>query len=194
MIIVGKETYVDLQTHDENMEFKMKNLKKVCKWYSEEEREWLLDGFWKYVAITQGAVILMACIGLSCIAIACCFAFKSQLIFKILSVVFSICAIFNCIPLTLKFTSDFCQIENGICDETEFSCLSSCVWGSGSWQTLATSFMWLSSCITTWLISPRILQGTMKKIETDEENSLGANASDSSEHVQIATVILPDKL
>ncbi len=167
----------------------MKNLTKVCKWYSEGEREWLLDGFWQATAITQGTIIIMACIGISCIGIASCFAFSKPLIFKIISVAFSVCAIINCLPLTLQFTSDFCQLEDGICDDTESYCLSSCVWGSGSYQTLATSFLWLSSSITTWVISSPVQTFHANKDESDEESSLDTNVSDSTENVQVDTII-----
>mmetsp|Transcript_22591 Transcript_22591/g.28510 ORF Transcript_22591/g.28510 Transcript_22591/m.28510 type:complete len:257 (-) Transcript_22591:88-858(-) len=175
--LLGKETYIDLQIGG-SAESKIENLTKVCKFYSEEEREWLLDGLWQGIAVSQGAIVMMGVFGLVCVGITSCFLFRRRQIFKTISAVFSLCAFMNCLPLMLQFTSNFCQLEEGTCNETGSSCLSSCRWGSGSWQTLATSFLWLSSSITTWLISP-------PPVRTFKECSLEINTSDSSEKDQI---------
>ena len=71
-----------------------------------------------------------------------------------LSVVFGFCAIANSLPLSLQYMSDVCTQDQGICDPSQTFCVSKCTWGSGSWQTVASSCIWISNAITTWLISP----------------------------------------
>ena len=150
----------------------MDELLKVCTWYSEEEREWLLGKYWDIAFISQIAVVACALFGIFCIGVTSCYAFKRNITFKILSFLFMISAIVNAYPLILQFTSDFCTLDEGICDPTQSFCVNSCSWGSGSWQTLAASFMWISTSITTWLIPPgKSTRNVLKYNEEDDEES-----------------------
>ena len=155
----------------------MDELLKVCRWYSDDEREWLLGKYWDIAFISQMTVVAFAIFGIFCIGLTSCCAFKRKITFKMLSFFFLISAIVNAYPLMLQFTSDFCTLDQGICDPTQSFCVSSCSWGSGSWQTLAASFMWISTATTTLLIpSAQSMRNEMKYDEGDEESSYQTDA------------------
>lgn len=149
--LLAKETFVNINVDDEARP-NLDELTKVCRWYTEEEREWLLGKYWDMTIISQSIIVGIAFLGTFCIGLTSCYAFKGMYKFKLLSMIFVLCAIANAFPLALQLTSDLCTLQRGICDPTEAFCVSSCFWGSGSWQTLAASFMWMSTAITTWLV------------------------------------------
>ena len=170
-----KETYVNIDQND--VEPKLENLIKVCQWYTEDERNWLLNYFWDSAILSQVSVVALASIGILVITMTTCIRFKRMFTFKILSGLFGLGALVNSFPLALKFTSDFCTINEGICDPSQSYCVSSCTWGSGSWQTLASSLMWISTAFTTWLIAPSYepkkpeSENDLSSVETDDSGS-----------------------
>ena len=148
------------------------NIERECRWYTHEERDWLLDIFW-----TSGLIILIGCLslglfGVSCLTLAsCCFLQKRQL--KTVSNAFIVAALLNIAPLVVFFKSDVCQ-DGGICDEDILFCVSQCRLGMSSYEIAASCFMWTGSAVSTWMVAnPR------QKRRNGEKN-LKKQASDLS--------------
>jgi len=169
--LLAKETYVT--TEDETGLGPFDNMNKVCTSYNAYEREWLVGTFWNAASKTQLAVVIITLIGIIVLLIASCYTFKRTVIFKITSAAFLIGSIMNAIPLLLQFTADVCKIPEGICDESQHFCARSCSWGSGSWQTLASSCISLSTSLIIWTISSPKIAEDLKDVETlrDEEET-----------------------
>lgn len=178
---VAKETFVKQIEQNDDIKTNLEDLNKVCLWYTQEERNWLLNNFWNYALVSEATIILIGLICVSVVGATSCYAFQRTKIFKVFSFAFGCCAIVNALPLGLQYTSDFCTKEEGICNPSGNFCVSTCSWGSGSWQTLATSFLWLSTSFTTWLIRPY-----RKKFDDDgsklESDDLSFETDDSAEN------------
>lgn len=177
-IISAKETFVYLGEREESVQPNIEDLTKVCQWYTPQEREWLLGNLWDIAVLSQASVVLIAIVGMLLIGFTTCYAFRHQSQFKAMSLFFCFSAIGNAFPLILQYKSDFCAINEGVCNDAETFCVSSCSWGRGSWQTLAASFLWLTTAFTTWLINP----SNYKKKRTREKANRSKGESDESSY------------
>jgi hypothetical protein len=145
---------VNLET-DQDGQIDFEDLTKVCQWYSEDEREWLLNNLWDTAILTQISVVLMAFVCFMLLGVASSYRFNNRLVFfRMLSVTFGFSGIINALPLLLHYSSDVCTIEDGICDSFSFNCVSSCKWAGGSWLTASSSLLFACTAVTTWLVTP----------------------------------------
>jgi len=180
----AKEMYVKPTEFelDGNNQPKLEELTKVCQWYTREEREWLLsNNLWEVITMTQFSVTFLALIGMLLIGITTCYAFKRLTLIKMFSILFGFCSIANALPLLLQYQSDFCTINEGSCNEPQTQCVSSCSWGVGSWLSLATSFLWISTACMTWLVRPARHDGK-NEIYYNDDSSYETDHSGSSSH------------
>eukprot|EP00554_Chaetoceros_debilis_P004947 CAMPEP_0194088436 /NCGR_PEP_ID=MMETSP0149-20130528/29093_1 /TAXON_ID=122233 /ORGANISM="Chaetoceros debilis, Strain MM31A-1" /LENGTH=116 /DNA_ID=CAMNT_0038772081 /DNA_START=314 /DNA_END=661 /DNA_ORIENTATION=+ len=76
--------------------------------------------------------------------------------FQMMSIGFGVNAMLNMAPMIVFLKSELCTGNDGagICDESQTNCVSTCEMSSGSWQLIATTFMWISAMISAWVISP----------------------------------------
>ncbi len=93
-----------------------------------------------------------------------------------LSIGFGVSAMLNMAPMIIFLKSELCTGNDGagICDESQTNCVSTCEMSSGSWQLLATSFMWISAMISAWVISP----SKKKYIMSDSDGILDEECPD----------------
>lgn len=137
----------------------------VCKWYSAEERQWLLGGLWEYSTCIFAACILISFFTVGFIGFTSSCHVKTKHM-RGASFIFGLLSVLNILPI-LVYQSDFCK-EDIVCNPSHSTCVSACRLGNGSWQLIAVSFMWVSAMITTWFITPS-LQGPELSFK-DEEN------------------------
>lgn len=135
---------------------------------------------WDFSVLSQSIIVVVALFGMIFIGATTCYDFKAAKKCKALSIIFCICSLINGIPLVLKFNSDVCTIDEGICDPTNTFCVTSCSWGAGSWQALAASCLWLASSISLWVLSPakRIHK---HEIQSDDSSLETRNSGDGGD-------------
>lgn len=150
-LFVVKESLVDGSNGDGDPE-----MLKTCKWMNEKERNWLVDRTWTVSLILQAACILFGFMSMVIILMSSCCSIRKGL-FRIMSIGFGANAMLNMTPMIIFLKSELCTGNDGagICDESQTNCVSTCEMSSGSWQLLATSFMWISAMISAWVISPQ---------------------------------------
>ncbi len=125
---------------------------KICKWYTDQERHWLLDRNFSASFVINACTTLFGFMSMFVLLISSTCSLKIDA-FRTMSVGFGINAILNMSPLLIVLKSNVCT-DGGICDDSQTNCVSSCELSTGSWQVLATSVMWISAMISSWVISP----------------------------------------
>jgi hypothetical protein len=163
---------------DVNEESNTSEMLKVCQWYSAGEKEWLWDSIWNTSFYTHSICNVFGILAAILLGISSCYHVQPQF-FKMLAMSFGIMAILNVIPFLIYWKSEMCSVDQPICNENQSNCVDSCQIGSGSWQLFATSFMWLSSMISTWGMLPITKTESSKDVES-QINEIDWNPSRTS--------------
>ena len=129
------------------------DIERECRWYTDEEREWLLDIFW-----TSSLMILTCCLSLGLfgafvLLLSSSFSLK-KFELKGVSHSFSLAALLNIAPLVVFLKSTICKDE-GVCDEDVFFCASNCKLGTSAFEIGASCLMWTGSAVSTWMLMGR---------------------------------------
>jgi hypothetical protein len=126
------------------------DIERECRWYTDEEREWLLDMSW-----TSSLMVLTGCLSLGFFGVfvlllsSFCSLKKFEL--KAVSNSFTLAALLNIAPLVVFLKSGICA-TGGVCDEDVFFCVSECEFGTSAFEIIASCFMWTGSAISTLML------------------------------------------
>ncbi len=143
-----KETFVEGELDENNSP----EMLKMCTFYTDQERHWLLDRSFSVSFVINACTMIFGFMSMFVLLMSSTRPLKVDA-FRTMSVGFGINAILNMSPLLILLKSNVCT-DRGICDDSQTNCVSGCELSTGSWQVLATSVMWISAMISSWVISP----------------------------------------
>lgn len=149
MGFLAKESIVS----DPNSVSSVREMLKVCQWYTNDDREWLWDKFWNVSFYSYILCTIIGAVVCALLTLGSCCLFQ-KMTSRAISYMFGILAILSTLPFVIYWKSDICSKKTGVCDDTQIYCVDTCEMGRGSWQLFACSFMWISAMVTTWSIKP----------------------------------------
>lgn len=186
----GREELI-LDGNDENMD-------KVCKWYTNEEKEWLQsENIWKISILACGICCCIGVLGIIILGSMSCIQYREKLV-KATSALIGLCAFLSPIPFLLYFNTRLCLTQFGLCDPSETNCVQDCTMGMSSFQLIAATCVWLGSALTVWTVAPAkpttiTIQTTeiSKKEKKKKSKADGSNVGDAddspSNHTESST-------